>query len=286
MSSIKYELYSGAGNDFVMINNLKGTVPTDKQRDFTIELCSSKFKEIDGVIFADKPLQKVSAIRMNYYNRDGSYGAMCGNGARCIAMFAYNNGFVKDKKFILEAVEDLYKAEIISDINVKVTFPDPEEMRLNIAIKVELGEGLKDMNVSYVNVGSDHIVLFTDDKDNKAALDNKSIEEIDVNYIGKILRFHNEFQPAGANVNFVLALGSGGIRVRTYERGVERETLACGTGIVSSAIVSALAVKAVPPAKVLAKSGEWLTVDFIIERGRILNLSLIGSAKKISDGEI
>lgn len=283
---IKYEIYSGAGNDFVMIDNISGKVPFGEQKILTIEICNNQFKEIDGVIFADKPLKKDSAIRMNYFNRDGSFGAMCGNGARCIAMYAYKNGIISSKSFTLEAVDDLYAAEIIDDLNVKITFPKPKEIKENIPIKVELGEGLKDMNVSYVNVGSDHIVLFTDDKMNNSALNCKSLEDIDINYIGKILRFHNEFQPRGANVNFVQPLSNSEIRVRTYERGVERETLACGTGIIASGIVSVLSGKANPPVKVLVQSGEWLRVDLRIEDSKIEGLSLTGSAKKFSEGEI
>jgi diaminopimelate epimerase len=284
--SIKYEIYSGAGNDFVMIDNINGKIPADKQKDFTIDVCNKQFQQIDGVIFADKPLMKNSALRMNYYNRDGSFGAMCGNGARCISMFAYKNGLLKERKFILEAVDDLYNSEIIDDLNVKISFPEPKEVKLNILIKVEFGEGLKDMNVSYVNVGSDHIVIFLDEEMNRDALDLKSIDELDINYTGKILRFHNEFQPRGANVNFVVPVNTNEIRIRTYERGVERETLACGTGIVASSIVSALSGKTKTPVRVLVQSGEWLTVDFKLQNERISNLNLTGSARKISEGDI
>jgi diaminopimelate epimerase len=211
---------------------------------------------------------------------------MCGNGARCIAMFAYKNGIIKDKDFILEAVDDLYKAHIINDTDVKIIFPEPKEIRTDIDIKAEFGEGLKDLNINYANVGSDHIIIFLDDKKNQIALDDKSIVELDVNYIGKILRYHNEFQPRGANVNFVVPISENEIRVRTYERGVERETLACGTGIIASGIISAILNKVAAPVRVLAQSGEWLIVDFNLNNDKILNLSLTGSAKKISNGEL
>jgi diaminopimelate epimerase len=283
---VKYEIYSGAGNDFVMINNFDDLIPVSKQKDFTVKICNEKFPKIDGVIFANKPALKNSRIRMNYYNRDGSFGAMCGNGARCIAMFAHKNGLITQRNFTLEAVDDLYGAVIVDDLNVKITFPEPKEVKLDIAIKTEFGEGLKDMNVNYVNVGSDHIVVFLDDKINQEALGSKSIDELDINYIGKILRYHNEFQPRGANVNFVVPIDENEIRIRTYERGVERETLACGTGIIAAAIVSVLLSKAKVPVRVLVQSGEWLGVDFNLQNERILNLSLTGSAKKISSGEL
>ncbi len=285
-TEINYEIYSGAGNDFVMIDNLDERISLDEEKKFTIKICNENFKNIDGVIFVDKPLNIGSSLRMNYYNRDGSFGAMCGNGARCISMFAYKNEIVKEKEFILEAVDEVYKSHIIDDLNVKIIFPQPKEVKTDIKIKAEFGDGLKDLNVSYVNVGSDHIVLCLDDETNKIALGYKSIDEIDVNYIGKILRYHNEFQPRGANVNFVLPVSKNEIKVRTYERGVERETLACGTGIIASGIVFFLLNKASAPIRILAKSGEWLIVDFDFQNNSFLNLSLTGSAKKISGGEL
>src|SRR5689334_14907341 len=143
--TIKYEIYSGAGNDFVMINNWDGTIPVESQEEMVIKICSGEFKEIDGVIFLDKPLQKDSAIRMNYYNRDGSFGAMCGNGARCIAMFAYKNKIATEDKFALEAVNDVYLAEICSEENVKISFPTPKEIKTDISINADFGSGEKEM---------------------------------------------------------------------------------------------------------------------------------------------
>lgn len=283
-----YEIYSGAGNTFVIINNLYWTfqVPLYKQDEFTRTICREYFTEIDGVIFADKPVSYNSHVRMNYYNRDGSFGAMCGNGSRCLAMYVHKNGIVSGKDIILEAVDDLYKAEIIDDKNVKVTFPEPKEVRFDIHVKAELNGALKELVVNYVDVGSDHIVLFMDDERNKAALGSCSVDEIDVNCIGIELRHHYEFLPRGVNVNFVQPLSESEIKIRTYERGVERETLACGTGIVSSGIVSALKGKVKTPVNILVQSSEQLTVDFGFRDGRISDLSLTGSAIKISEGTI
>lgn len=119
---MKYEIYSGAGNDFVMINNFNEIVPFEKQAVKTVELCTNRFKDIDGVIFLDKP-RIGSDVRMNYYNRDGSFGAMCGNGARCTAMFAHKHNIIEQNKFTLEAVDDIYTVEICDEKNVKITFP-------------------------------------------------------------------------------------------------------------------------------------------------------------------
>ncbi|MCI0448184.1 MAG: diaminopimelate epimerase [Chlorobi bacterium] len=283
---MKYEIYSGAGNDFVMIDNRNKEIPFEKQEQFTIDICSQRFKDIDGVIFLDLPLKGGSAVRMNYYNRDGSFGAMCGNGARCIAMFAFNNDIVNDKLFIIEAVDDTYKAEIIDELNVRISFPEPKEIRLDLNIEADFGEGLKKLILSYANVASDHLVVFLNGKENKSALITNSLDKLDLNKYGKILRFQKEFQPRGANVNFVSAISGNEIRIRTYERGVERETLACGTGIVTSAVILALKQIVKPPVRVLVESGEWLKVDFKIKDLMIKDLSLEGSAKKISEGKL
>lgn len=282
---LKFEIYSGAGNDFVMINNWDEIIPINEQEKLVVKICTDEFIEIDGVIFLDKPLHNGSAIRMNYYNRDGSFGAMCGNGARCTAMFAKTLGVINDIKFILEAVDDQYYAEICDELNVKITFPNPKEVRSDISINTDLGNGDIAMNVSYVNVGSDHLVVFMDDEKNKAAL-GSDIEELDVNYYGKILRFHHDFQPRGANVNFVQPLGNGKLKLRTYERGVERETLACGTGIVSTGIISAIKEITKPPVKVLVQSGEWLEVNLDLSNYDVSGVTLTGSARKISEGKI
>jgi diaminopimelate epimerase len=121
---------------------------------------------------------------------------------------------------------------------------------------------------------------------NKDILGMKNLDEAKINEWGRVLRYHKDFQPAGANVNFVQILSGNEIRVRTYERGVERETLACGTGIISSAIISNLSFDIKPPIRVLSQSKEWLVVDFINRNGELENISLEGSAKKIGEGNI
>ncbi len=281
---MNYSIYSGAGNDFVMINNWDNNVPFKKQSHFTVKICSEMFKQIDGAIFLDRPVGTDALIRMNYYNRDGSFGAMCGNGARCIAQYAADQEIVNVNEFLLEAVDKLYRAEVKSNNVIKIYFPPPDEYKLNIAVTDAI-EG-QPLNVHWVQVGSEHIVLFINDEINKNALAAKKLDEVKVNEWGSILRFHSRFQPKGANVNFVDEASYSEIRVRTYERGVERETLACGTGIISSAIISNLLEKVSPPVKVLVQSGERLTVDFKNSSGKISDLSLEGSARKVEEGEL
>lgn len=280
---MKYELYSGAGNDFVMINNIAEKIAFDKQMELTVKICNENFPKIDGVIFADKPVNEKPAVRMNYYNRDGSFGAMCGNGARCIAMFAYKNGITGERKFTLEAVDDVYSAEIIGDEIVTIGFPEPKEVRTDIRITAD---SEKPLNVSYTNVGSDHIILFINEDINKLYLNCSDMDMLDVDNLGRLLRFHKDFDPRGGNVNFAEIYPDGKIRLRTYERGVERETLACGTGIISTGIVAMLKKGINSPVKIKVQSGEVLLVNGRIENGKISDLSLTGSARKFGEGNI
>ena len=287
-NSFKYEIYSGAGNDFVILDNRswQNHIPLIKQEEFTKFICGTMFKEIDGVIYLDKPLKRDSAFRMNYYNRDGSFGAMCGNGARCISMFAFKNGITESKQFSFEAVDDIYYSEIIDDKNVKLYFPEPKQIKLDLQVMTEFEDGIKELKAHYMDVASDHLVLFMEDEKNRTVFDAKTPDDIDIINSGRLLRHHPDFFPRGANINFAQVLSENEIRIRTYERGVERETLACGTGIISSAIVSALKGYAKPPVKVLVKSGERLIVDIKLQDGNLKELSLTGSAKKVSEGII
>ncbi len=280
---MKYELYSGAGNDFVMINNITENIAFDKQMELTIKLCNENFPKIDGVIFADKPVNDNSAVRMNYYNRDGSFGAMCGNGARCIAMFAYKSGITDKRDFILEAVDDVYTSEIISDEIVTIGFPEPKEVRTDIRITAD---SEKPLNVSYTNVGSDHIILFINEDINKLYLNCSDMDMLDVDNLGRLLRFHKDFDPRGGNVNFAEIYPDGKIRLRTYERGVERETLACGTGIISTGIIAMLKKGISSPVKIEVQSGEVLRVNGRIENGKVMDLSMTGSARKFGEGSL
>jgi diaminopimelate epimerase len=289
---MKYQIYSGAGNDFVIIDNRDRSVPFDRQEEFTKEICSKQFKEIDGVIFLENPQNKNASIRMNYYNRDGSYGAMCGNGARCTARFAHEKRILDGKEFNIEAVDKVYRAEMLDKNLVRISFPSPSEYKLNLHVKVHLGpQEQKDpqfsiLKVHWMEVGSEHFVLFLDDEENRASLGINSLDEVKVNEWGRQLRHHIGFDPPGANVNFAQLMDGNKIKVRTYERGVERETLACGTGIISTAVISNLIYKINPPINILSQSGEYLTVNFRNADGQIMNLSLEGSAKRISEGEI
>ena len=281
---LPYSIYSGAGNDFVMINNINGFIPFEQQKNLTIKICTEQFENIDGIIFLEKPIDSKNSIRMNYYNRDGSFGAMCGNGARCISQFAIDENILHEQSFMLEALDKVYRAEIKDNNLIKIYFPPPDKYDLNL--KISKVNGLNTITGNYMMVGSDHLVIFIKDEMNKEIFSASSLDDVSIELWGSVLRYHPDFQPEGANVNFVDVFPPNELRVRTYERGVERETLACGTGIISSAVISSLLNKVNSPVKVLVQSKEWLTVDFNIKNNSIENLSLDGPAKKIKEGEM
>lgn len=285
-SKLRYSLYSGSGNDFVMIDNRNNAISFDEQSLFTEKVCREYFSRIDGVIFLVKPLNSSSSIRMNYYNRDGSYGAMCGNGARCIARFALDNNVLNEKKFNLEALDNVYAVEVMKNNDIKIGFPPPSEYKLNMSTTADFRNGPKELITHTMSIGSDHIIIYIEDEKSKKAFGIDNLSDTNVNEWGKVLRFHPDFAPRGGNVSFIQLLVENRIRIRTYERGVERETLACGTGVISSAVISALLGKVQPPVLVLVQSGDLLTVDFSLDNSKIGNLSLEGPARKIGEGEM
>jgi diaminopimelate epimerase len=219
---------------------------------------------------------------MNYYNRDGSFGAMCGNGARCTAQFAIDEGILNDMRFSLEAVDKIYGAEITGVRRVRITFPDIVKYETGLVIDTEDAEFDISM-ANWIYVGSEHIVVFVDDFSDPEI---QTVDGVDVQSYGSFLRYYKDFAPRGANVNFVELIDGNKIRIRTYERGVERETLACGTGIVSSAIISGIMREVKSPVTLKVQSGEELTVSFVREGDAIKNVTLEGSAKKIGEGVI
>jgi diaminopimelate epimerase len=199
---------------------------------------------------------------MKYFNSDGSYASMCGNGGRSIAKFAYDLGVV-NLKMVFETDAGIITAEILPEDKVKLDLCDPRDLKKDIKVKVNG----KEFDVDFINIGVPHAVIFVDD-----------IEKIDVFGYGRAVRCHKTFIPAGANVNFVKIIKGNTLLVRTYERGVEDETLACGTGITASGIISVLKGFAKSPVKVIARSGDKLSVSLRNSNGKISNVVLEGPA--------
>ena len=272
---IEFTKMSGAGNDFVVLDNRKRVV-TDPAR-LARELCDRrKGVGADGLLLLE-PSARADFL-MRYYNSDGSYGGMCGNGGRCISRFAYVKQIVNRPEISFEALEHVYTASIIRD-TVRLRMKDPIDFRMGQAINI-LG---REYRFHFVNSGSPHCVIFLDENQGTA----KSLEDIDVFRIGREIRNHNYFAPDGTNVNFVEETGANTFSLRTYERGVEEETLACGTGSVAVALIASEAKGSASPVVLLVRSRESLTVDFTKTGvAHYENVRLSGSAHIVFSGQI
>ncbi len=281
MSKIKFHKLTGAGNDFIFIDLIEN-------RDFSIssdlikKFCDRRFGiGADGVIvISDVPDY---SFNMEYYNSDGSKGSLCGNGARCSIWYSNISGRSKDNfvRFLCDQVE--YSGEVINKELTKFYLKTPTQVKLNFRVKAA-GQLLK---ASFINTGSPHLVININDVLQNISLPNSFFSELKnfpVIELGRELRNHPDFHPQGTNVNFYQETEEE-IILRTYERGVENETLACGTGSVAVAILSFLNQKKFPPIKIKTWGGDSLIVNFEIENKRIRNLSLTGPAKLVFSGE-
>ena len=258
MSRFKFIKMVASGNDFVVINKK----PSGDLSALARVLCDRKFGiGADGLLLIGKA--KHADLHMRIFNADGSEAEMCGNGARCAALFI---GKERAKMLTLAGV---INTQVCSS-RVKIQLTDPKEVKLDIPLKVN-GRLIK---VNFINTGVPHVVVFVD-----------GLDKIDVAGIGRMIRWHVKFSPAGTNVNFVEIKDNNLIRIRTYERGVEAETLACGTGSTAAAIIFALKNNSNNLVKVQTQSGEILKVYFNNQIGEFKNVWLEGSAKIVYKGE-
>lgn len=270
--TVEFYKISAAGNDFIMVDNRKKLLPRNIPK-LAERWCNRKFSVgADGMILLED--SKRAQFKMRYFNSDGSAAAMCGNGGRSIARFANLLG-VAPKKMTFETEAGLINAEILKK-NVRLWLYEPKDARLDFTLKVERRE----FDVSYLNTGVPHTVIFVND-----------IDKADVVTIGRMVRYHRAFAPAGTNVDFVEKKDNHTIYVRTYERGVEDETLACGTGVTASAIIAGLRGSVTPPVDCLTRGGYSLRVSYTLnEVGDLLspvsNVSLEGPAEVSFRGEV
>lgn len=272
---ISFSKMTGAGNDFVAVDN-REIVIQDPAR-FAKIVCDRRYGiGGDGVLLVERNAK--ADFTMKYYNADGSYGGMCGNGGRCIAQFAKLIGVVAGNKFKFEALGHVYSGEIDHDI-VSLRMKDPSSLLLGDRIDVD---GLS-INVHFVNTGSPHCVIL--DQENPGLL-KPDFSMADIFHLGRKIRYHQRFAPDGTNVNFVQILDATSIRIRTYERGVEDETLACGTGSIASAVVTAMLGKCESPVEVHTRSNEILTISFFEGEKDVSEVTLTGRAQMVFQGSI
>jgi diaminopimelate epimerase len=279
----KFFKMSGAGNDFVAINNMERRFPADPERraDWVRRLCERRLGVgADGVLLIEP--SAVADFRMRYYNADGGEAETCGNGSRCVARFAHLEGVVgATARFETQA--GLYRAEIFPD-SVRVSMSDALGLQMDAALPPDsldralLGTAplLRERGVvDFVNTGVPHVVVLVDD-----------LEGTPVFELGRALRRHPRFSPAGTNANFIRLLGENHLGVRTYERGVEDETLACGTGSIASAIVAERRGLVRPPVRLTTRGGMDLSIGFEPSESGAREVTLQGEARVVFSGEI
>jgi diaminopimelate epimerase len=259
MKKIKFTKMVASGNDFIVTENNELSAKSVCDRKFGIGA--------DGLLVLKK--SRIADTKMCIFNADGSEAEMCGNGARCAAFFVARQPAARLKKISIETKAGIIKAEVNKD-TVKIRLTEPKGLNLDIPIKVN-GRVLR---VNFINTGVPHTVIFV-----------SGIERIDVDNIGREVRYHKRFAPAGTNVNFVEVLDKGAIRIRSYERGVEGETLACGTGSTAAALVFALRNSVANLIKVTTESKEVLKVYFNKEKNKFKDVWLEGKAKIVYKGE-
>lgn len=258
---------NGAGNDFVIIDHRRKMIPVLEQSGFARKICRRKFSVgADGLILLEEAVN--ADFQWQFYNADGSVAEMCGNGARCAARFAFEHQ-IADKKMRFQTVAGIIEAEILVEgkgVSIKMTPPSDCQFGRMLVIDCQ------EMTVASVNTGVPHAVIFVDEKD------------IPVKEWGKAVRNHSMFGSAGTNANFIRLVEPNLLHVRTYERGVEDETMACGTGAVASAIIAAMMGKVVSPVEVLTSGGDRLRVVFDLLAGTVQNVFLQGPARRIYEG--
>ncbi len=282
MNSILFSKMSGAGNDFIVID--KNLNPEFVLSNAVIQNLCDRRKGIgaDGVITVEDSADY--DFEMNYYNADGSYGSLCGNGARCAIFFADLTGRITESVTRFIANKFQYTGKVLENELILFDLNSPKKLKYDF--KIMAYDQL--INSCFADTGSPHIVInildiLKNPKNPKVFFQN--LDEVPVIEIGRQIRYLSDFAPAGTNVNFI-QIKDEKIYIRTYERGVEDETWACGTGSVAAALISFVKFGLKPPVKIIPRSGDQLIVDFSIEDQKVNNLSLTGPAKVIFTGQI
>ncbi|MCX5699048.1 MAG: diaminopimelate epimerase [Candidatus Omnitrophica bacterium] len=287
MNKIKFTKMVASGNDFIII---EGKLSGNLSR-LTKALCDRRFGiGADGVLLLDKC--KNADLSMRIFNADGSEAQMCGNGARCAAYVIASNSMVSLRgvpptagrrsnlkkrdcfapaglAMTIKTKAGVINAKVCGNL-VKIQLTTPKDIKLDIPLKVNN----RQIKVNFINTGVSHVVVFVN-----------GIDGIDVKHIGRSIRNHQVFSPRGTNVNFVEPMNKNIIRVRTYERGVEDETLACGTGSAACAILYAIRYTLSAKIDVVTKSQEILKVYFKREGNKFKDVWLEGSARIVYKGE-
>jgi diaminopimelate epimerase len=256
---IEFYKYQGTGNDFVMIDNRRDTFPKGNM-ELIAHLCDRRFGiGGDGLILLENDPD--ATFKMVYYNSDGNQSTMCGNGGRCLVAFAKKLQLIEnDCSF--NAIDGLHNASITEDGIVSLQMIDVTTIKT-------------DLNYTFLNTGSPHHVELVED-----------LEHFDVKENGAAIRYGGLYGKEGSNINFVKQIDASTFSLRTYERGVEDETLACGTGATAVAIAMNATGLTTATAIDLNVEGGKLAVSFDIKDNQYVNVFLIGPAEFVFKGSI
>jgi diaminopimelate epimerase len=263
MQPLKIYKMTGSGNDFVIIDNRNEAVTAP--RDLAREICARRVSVgADGLILIEESNE--ADFRMRIINADGSEAEMCGNGSRCVIVLAEELG-IASGCMTFETLAGIIQGESKGDrAAVQLTDVDAPD---RVPVDGDFGR----IETILLNTGVPHAIVFVGD-----------LEQQDVVGVGREIRTHEAFQPEGTNVDFVARSPDPNIAVRTYERGVEDETLACGTGAVASAIAHALTNGVSPPITVTTRSGDALTITFQEKGSGFVNVTMEGPVRKVFEG--
>ena len=256
MYIVKFSKMHGAGNDFILIDDRDERFPVDDHRGIAAMATRPDGIGCEGVIVLQKSSN--ADFRMRFFNPDGTEADLCGNGARCVAAFARAVGAVDSDSMRFETAAGFIEAEIVGPGKVKVSMPAP-----------------RDFGDDFVVAGVPHKIVPVE-----------NLAKTDVAAEGRRIRMDEQFAPDGTNVDFVMYKKPDRVCIRTYERGVEAETGACGTGAVASAVIGVRDYGLSFPVHVLTSQGYELVVDGEFDGDAFKSLSLTGPVKKVFDGEI
>ena len=264
---LSFTKMNGAGNDFVMIDNREAQIALTREQ---IAALCDRHRGIggDGLI-AVETAQNGADFRMRYYNADGGEAEMCGNGARCFARFASRLVGRKDG-VNFETIAGVVGAQLLGE-NVRIEMSKPRDLEFG----TKLTAAGRALTVHFVNTGVPHAIVFVED-----------LEQVDVLTVGAALRYHDQFAPRGTNANFIQVHGPSALAIRTYERGVEGETLACGTGVCAAALVHHALTGAASPVTLRVRGGDTLSVGFKKTVDGYDNVTLTGPADFVFDGQV
>ncbi|MDO9123397.1 MAG: diaminopimelate epimerase, partial [Deltaproteobacteria bacterium] len=259
---------SGSGNDFILIDHRKPFIDGDRMKEFARKVCRRRISVgADGLIFIEN--SEKADFKWRFFNADGSEGEMCGNGGRCAARFAHLKG-ITGPSLTFETLAGMISAQV-NEKRVKLEMTKPHSLKLDETLLIDG----KQQTLSSINTGVPHAVLFLDD-----------IEHLNIVQLGRSIRYHPHFAPSGTNANFVRLEKGSQLSIRTYERGVEDETLACGTGTVASALIAAFKGMVRSPVSVKTRGGELLMVYFEIEGEEVKRVFLEGEVHIIYEAEM